>query len=194
MTTVLAVHSRAIWAPHPGNTFDVAERLILERVGGYTSLEIGTHVALADWRKRLGRLYGAVEHDRVILFGHDDSDWYAMSRMGAVAHQPLRAMLSDWDVDEIANGIARLAEKDGGFDQLVVVMKADYDEELVVEVRQRLSWLVPTGATARVHLVDERLGALERDFVDLGEHGPEEAGELLNWLDWGPAANPGEPF
>ncbi|KQM36830.1 hypothetical protein [Microbacterium sp. Leaf203] len=186
MTTVLALHSRAIWAPHPGGPFDVAERLILEQTGGFVQLGTGTHVALADWERRVGRVYGAVEHDRVIIFGHDETDHLAMSRMGVVAHQPLRAMVTDYDADEMANGIARLAENDGDYDELVIVLRAPYGDEVRREMRQRLDWLVPAGATVRGHLVDERLGALERDFLDLAGAGPREAGELLSILEWRP--------
>ena len=168
MTTVLALHSRAIWAPHPGTPFDVAERLILEQTGGFVRLGAGTHVALSDWQTRLGRVYGAVPHDRVVLFGHDTADHIAMTRMGLVAHQPLRATVTDFDADEIANGIARLAGTD--YDELVVVMRAPYDDELPTEMRKRLEWLVPTGARVRGHLVDERLGVLERDLIELAAH------------------------
>ena len=186
MTTVLALHSRAIWAPHPGTPFDVAERLILEQTGGFVCLGAGSHVALSDWERRLGRVYGAVPHDRVVLFGHDTTDHVAMTRMGVVAHQPLRAMVTDYEADDIANGIALLAGKDGDYDELVVVMRAPYEDDQPTEMRQRLDWLVPTGARVRGHLVDERLGALERDFVDLGGYGPREAEELLSILDWRP--------
>lgn len=186
MTTVLALHSRAIWAPYPGGPFDIAERLILEQCGGYVRLGWGTHVALSDWEQRLSRLYAAVPHDRVVIFGHSDTDHCAMTRMGVVAHQPLRAMVTDFDADEMANGIALLAGKDGDYDELVVVMRASYEDELPTEMRKRLDWLVPTGARVRGHLVDERLGALERDFVDLGGYGPREADELLSILDWRP--------
>lgn len=186
MTTVLALHSRAIWAPHPGGPFDIAERLILEQCGGYVRLGTGTHVALADWEQRLRRLYAAVPHDRVVVFGHSDADRIAMTRMGVVAHQPLRAMVTDYDTDEMANGLALLAEKDGDYDELVVVMRAPYDDELPTEMRKRLDWLVPTGARVRGHLVDERFGVLERDLIELGGHGPSEAQELLSILDWRP--------
>lgn len=186
MTTVLALHSRAIWAPHPGGPFDIAERLILEQCGGFVRLGTGTHVALADWEQRLRRLYAAVPHERLVVFGHSDTDHIAMTRMGVVAHQPLRAMVTDYDADEMANGIALLAGKDGEYDELVVVMRAPYDHELPTEMRQRLDWLVPTGARVRGHLVDERLGALERDLIELGGHGPSEAEELLSILEWRP--------
>ena len=181
MTTVLALHSRAIWAPHPAMPFDIAERLILEQTGGFVGMGTGTHVALADWRKRLSRVYGAVPHDRLVLFGNDETDHLAMSRMGVVAHQPLRAMVTDWDADEMANGIARLAGDD--YDELVVVMRARYGDELPTEMRQRLEWLVPTGSRVRGHLVDERLGALGRDFLALAGAAEREAGELLEILD-----------
>lgn len=186
MTTVLALHSRTIWAPHPRAPFDVAERLILEQVGGYVRLGARSHVALADWEQRLRRLYAAVPHDRVVVFGHNDTDHLAMTRMGIVAHQPLRAMVTDYDADEMANGIALLAGKDGDYDELVVVMRAPYEDELPTEMRKRLDWLVPTGARVRGHLVDERLGVLERDLIGLGGRGPSEAEELLSILDWRP--------
>lgn len=183
MTTVLALHSRAIWAPHPGGPFDIAERLILEQCGGYVRLGAGAHVALSDWERRLSRLYAAVPHDRVVIFGHSDTDHVAMTRMGVVAHQPLRAMVTDYDADEIANGIALLAGKDGDYDELVVVMRAPYTDDLPAEMRKRLDWLVPTGARVRGHLVDERLGVLERDLIELGGRGPSEAEELLSILE-----------
>lgn len=186
MTTVLALHSRAIWAPHPRAPFDIAERLILEQCGGYVRLGARSHVALADWENRLSRLYAAVPHDRVIVFGHSDTDHIAMTRMGVVPHQPLRAMVTDYDADEMANGIARLAGKDGDYDELVIVMRAPYEDELPTEMRKRLDWLVPTGARVRGHLVDERLGTLERDLIELGGHGPSEAEELLSILEWRP--------
>lgn len=186
MTTVLALHSRAIWAPHPGGPFDIAERLILEQVGGYVRLGACSHVALADWEQRLRRLYAAVPHERLVVFGHTDTDHIAMTRTGVVAHQPLRAMVTEYDADEMANGIALLAGKDGDYDELVVVMRAPYDDELPTEMRKRLDWLVPTDARVRGHLVDERLGALERDLIELGGHGPREAEELLSILEWRP--------
>ncbi len=57
-----------------------------------------------------------------------------MTRMGVVAHQPLRAMVTDYDADEMANGIALLAGKDGEYDELVVVMRAPYGQELPTEI------------------------------------------------------------
>jgi hypothetical protein len=160
--------------------FDIAERLILEQVDGFVGLGWRSHVALADWKLRLTRIYRAVAHDSVVLFGHDEVDHVAMTRMGVVAHQPLRAMVADEDADEVANGIARLAGECG---ELVVIMKGGYDDELPRDIKRRLEWLVPTGARVRMHLVDERLGALERDFLDLAGAGPEEAGDLLEILD-----------
>lgn len=186
MTTVLALHVRAIWAPHPGGPFDVAERLILEQCGGFVRLGARSHVALADWEQRLRRIYGAVPHERVVVFGRTDADHIAMTRMGVVAHQPLRAMVTDYDADEMANGIALLAGKDGHYDELVVVMRTPYEDELPREMRKRLDWLVPTGSRVRGHLVDERLGALERDFLALAGAAEREAGELLEILDWRP--------
>lgn len=118
-----------------------------------------------------------------MVFGHSDTDYIAMTRMGVVARQPLRAVVTNCDVGEMASGIAHLAAKDGGYNELVVVVRAPYEDELPTEMRKRLDWLVPTGARVRGHLVDERLGTLESDLVEVGDHGPREAGELLSILE-----------